>query len=82
LRVSQRRLWVAFSFLLPSASMLVSCSANFSTPKMEAVYSSETSVDYKGLHSVMSQKREISCLLKNAVFWDVMPCGSCKNRCF
>jgi hypothetical protein len=21
-------------------------------------------------------------LLKNAVFWDVMPCGSCKNRRF
>jgi hypothetical protein len=19
---------------------------------------------------------------KNAVFWDIMPCGSCKNRCF
>jgi uncharacterized protein with PIN domain len=19
---------------------------------------------------------------KNAVFWDVTPCGSCKNRCF
>jgi hypothetical protein len=20
--------------------------------------------------------------MKNGVFWDVMPCGSCKNRCF
>jgi hypothetical protein len=20
--------------------------------------------------------------MKNAVFWDVTPCGSCKNRCF
>jgi hypothetical protein len=20
--------------------------------------------------------------MKNAVFWDVMPCGSCKNQCF
>jgi hypothetical protein len=20
--------------------------------------------------------------MKNAVFWNVMPCGSCKNRCF
>jgi hypothetical protein len=20
--------------------------------------------------------------MKNAVFWDVRPCGSCKNRCF
>jgi hypothetical protein len=21
-------------------------------------------------------------MLKNAVFWDVTPCGSCKKRCF
>jgi hypothetical protein len=21
-------------------------------------------------------------LIKNAIFWDVMPCGSCENRCF
>jgi hypothetical protein len=20
--------------------------------------------------------------MKNGVYWDVMPCGSCKNRCF
>jgi hypothetical protein len=20
--------------------------------------------------------------MKNCVFWDVTPCGSCKNRCF
>jgi hypothetical protein len=21
-------------------------------------------------------------IVKNGVFWDVTPCGSCKNRCF
>jgi hypothetical protein len=27
-------------------------------------------------------KFEIKISLKNAIFWDVMPCGCCKNRCF
>jgi hypothetical protein len=26
--------------------------------------------------------RESITILKNGVFWDVMPCGSCKNRRF
>jgi hypothetical protein len=21
-------------------------------------------------------------IMKNAIFWDIMPCSSCKNRCF
>jgi hypothetical protein len=25
---------------------------------------------------------EINYILKSAVFWDVVPCGSCNNRCF
>jgi hypothetical protein len=25
---------------------------------------------------------ELQANFKNAVFWDVMPCDSCKNRCF
>jgi hypothetical protein len=41
--------------LLPPAFMLVSCSAYFSTLKMEAMGSSETSVD-NVLHGVISQK--------------------------
>jgi hypothetical protein len=50
---------------LPSAVTLVSCSAYSSTLKMEAIYSSETSVDFNGLHGVTSQK--IKLIITTAV---------------
>jgi hypothetical protein len=36
-------------------------------------------IDGKGLKS---SKRELSLVMKNGVFWDVTPYGSCKNRRF
>jgi hypothetical protein len=39
---------------------LVSCLAYYSTPKMETICSSETSVDSNGLHGVISQKMVLS----------------------
>jgi hypothetical protein len=41
-----------------AAFTLVSCSAYSSTLKIEAIYPSETSVDFNGLHGVISQKIE------------------------
>jgi hypothetical protein len=37
--------------------MMVSCVAYYSTLKMEAIYSSETSFDYKNLNSDINIKR-------------------------
>jgi hypothetical protein len=78
----------------------------FSTLKIEATCSSETTVltrptrhnieedshshcreSFKSYipYSVVSHSRKQQCFwnkLKNAVFWDVTPCGSCKNRRF
>jgi hypothetical protein len=45
--------------------------AGFLLGMLEVIYSSEMS-----FNCVIAQTIE---LLKNGVFWDVMPCGSCKN---
>jgi hypothetical protein len=33
---------------------------------------------------MMDERSEVftAVIMKNGVFWDVMPCGSCTNRCF
>jgi hypothetical protein len=38
--------------------------------------------DEKGNIEVRKNPRKTTHNLKNGVFWDVMPCGSCKNRRF
>jgi hypothetical protein len=34
------------------------------------------------LGSLQMGKSTVKLTMKNAVFWDVIPYGSCKNRCF
>jgi hypothetical protein len=48
-----------------------------STVIMESLRSDETPVIIRA-HFVTTQKRAL--FLKNGVFWDITPCGSCKNR--
>jgi hypothetical protein len=33
-------------------------------------------------HEIHIKISKFSLIMKNGVFWDVMPCGSCKNRRF
>jgi hypothetical protein len=56
---------------------------------MEAIFSSETSVITKTTQhhipeeNILDVHRKLKVLcLKNAVFWDVSQCGSCKNGRF
>jgi hypothetical protein len=35
-----------------------------------------------GKFSGLFQQKKIACIIFEGVFWDVTPCGSCKNRRF
>jgi hypothetical protein len=50
----------------------------------EALSSSETSVLTRATRRNIPEDAilQLYFYLKNAVFWDVTPCGSCKNRHF
>jgi hypothetical protein len=49
--------------------------------KIEALCSFETLVLTKN-HTALSYPRKQHFSLKNVIFWDVMPSGSCKSRRF
>jgi hypothetical protein len=44
----------------------------------------DSSIDYTALYPTIWQHSKINYvgIMKNGVFWDITPCGSCKNRRF
>jgi hypothetical protein len=38
--------------------------------------------EYTFFYGKWNENHEFGTGLKNGAFWDVTPCGSCKNRCF
>jgi hypothetical protein len=72
-------------------TMLVTANVVLSSPilvtlMMEAIRSSETSVLTRATQRNMTEDVRFEVFkagtMKNGVFWDVTPCGSCKNRRF
>jgi hypothetical protein len=61
-----------------ASALPVACSASSTTPKMEAESRSDA---YASLYYVRFEVFT-AVTMKNRVFWDVTPYGSCKNRRF
>jgi hypothetical protein len=63
--------------------MLLSCLSYTSTLKKLAIHSPEKSVYYHRTTQCYVRFEVFTAVtMKNGVFWDVTPCGSCKKRRF
>jgi hypothetical protein len=50
--------------------------------RRESCLSTITTVQQQSFYVSMGEHRKTFYVIKNSVFWDVTPCGSCKNRRF